>query len=79
MINITGWFWQVVGLPVRVFGAACGVVVRTGFEFPLTPFAAPLGWHEDVMRDTGTEVEYVSIDSVNGHDAFLIDDEHFTP
>ncbi|MEM7562952.1 MAG: homoserine O-acetyltransferase [Pseudomonadota bacterium] len=33
----------------------------------------------DVMRDTGTEVEYVSIDSVNGHDAFLIDDEHFTP
>ncbi len=33
----------------------------------------------EVMRDTGTEVEYVEIDSVNGHDAFLIDDAHFTP
>ncbi len=33
----------------------------------------------DVMRDTGTDVDYVEIDSVNGHDAFLIDDEHFTP
>ena len=33
----------------------------------------------DVMRDTGTDVEYVEIDSVNGHDAFLIDDAHFTP
>ena len=33
----------------------------------------------DVMRATGTEVEYVEIDSVNGHDAFLIDDEQFSP
>lgn len=33
----------------------------------------------DVMRATGTEVDYIEIDSVNGHDAFLIDDEHFSP
>jgi homoserine O-acetyltransferase len=33
----------------------------------------------DVMRDTGTNVDYVEIASVNGHDAFLIDDEHFSP
>jgi len=33
----------------------------------------------DVMRSTGTDVDYVAIDSVNGHDAFLIDDEHFSP
>jgi homoserine O-acetyltransferase len=33
----------------------------------------------DLMGATGTDVEYVEIDSVNGHDAFLIDDEHFTP
>ena len=33
----------------------------------------------EVMRDTGTNVDYVEIDSVNGHDAFLIDDEHFSP
>ena len=33
----------------------------------------------DVMRETGTNVDYVEIDSVNGHDAFLIDDEHFSP
>ena len=33
----------------------------------------------EVMRDTGTDVEFVEIDSVNGHDAFLIDDAHFTP
>jgi homoserine O-acetyltransferase len=33
----------------------------------------------DVMRATGTDVDYVEIDSVNGHDAFLIDDEHFSP
>lgn len=33
----------------------------------------------DFMRDTGTNVDYVEIDSVNGHDAFLIDDEHFSP
>jgi homoserine O-acetyltransferase len=33
----------------------------------------------DVMQATGTDVDYVEIDSVNGHDAFLIDDEHFTP
>ena len=33
----------------------------------------------ELMLATGTEVEYVEIDSMNGHDAFLIDDEHFTP
>ena len=33
----------------------------------------------ELMRDTGTEVEYVEIDSANGHDAFLIDDAHFSP
>jgi len=33
----------------------------------------------DVMRATGTDVDYIEIDSVNGHDAFLIDDEHFSP
>jgi homoserine O-acetyltransferase len=33
----------------------------------------------DLMRETGTEVDYVPIDSVNGHDAFLIDDAHFSP
>ena len=31
------------------------------------------------LKETGTEVEYVEIDSVNGHDAFLIDDAHFSP
>lgn len=33
----------------------------------------------DVMRATGTAVDYVEIDSVNGHDAFLIDDAQFSP
>jgi homoserine O-acetyltransferase len=33
----------------------------------------------DLMHSTGTDVDYVEIDSVNGHDAFLIDDAHFTP
>jgi len=33
----------------------------------------------DVMRATGADVDYVEIDSVNGHDAFLIDDAHFSP
>ena len=33
----------------------------------------------DIMRATGTDVDYVEIDSVNGHDAFLIDDKHFSP
>ena len=31
------------------------------------------------LEATGTDVEYVEIDSVNGHDAFLIDDKHFSP
>jgi len=31
------------------------------------------------LEATGTEVDYVEIDSVNGHDAFLIDDAHFSP
>ncbi|MGD8419823.1 MAG: alpha/beta fold hydrolase, partial [Gammaproteobacteria bacterium] len=33
----------------------------------------------DIMREAGTDVDYVEIDSVNGHDAFLIDDAHFSP
>ena len=33
----------------------------------------------DLMRSTGTDVDYVEIDSANGHDAFLIDDAHFSP
>jgi homoserine O-acetyltransferase len=33
----------------------------------------------ELMRATDTEVDYVEIDSPNGHDAFLIDDAHFTP
>jgi homoserine O-acetyltransferase len=33
----------------------------------------------DLMRYTGTDVDYVEIDSANGHDAFLIDDAHFSP
>ena len=33
----------------------------------------------DLMRSTATDVDYVEIDSANGHDAFLIDDEHFSP
>ena len=33
----------------------------------------------DSLQRTGTNVEYVEIDSVNGHDAFLIDDAHFSP
>lgn len=31
------------------------------------------------LKETGTDVDYVEIDSPNGHDAFLIDDEHFSP
>ena len=31
------------------------------------------------LRKTGTNVEYVSLESINGHDAFLVDKEHFTP
>jgi homoserine O-acetyltransferase len=31
------------------------------------------------LEATGTDVDYVEIDSVNGHDAFLIDDAHFSP
>ena len=33
----------------------------------------------DSLHRTDTTVEYVEIDSVNGHDAFLIDDAHFSP
>ncbi|MEE8365773.1 MAG: homoserine O-acetyltransferase [Gammaproteobacteria bacterium] len=31
------------------------------------------------LKETGTDVDHVEIDSPNGHDAFLIDDEHFSP
>ena len=33
----------------------------------------------DSLQATGTDVEHVEIDSMNGHDAFLVDDEHFSP
>ncbi len=33
----------------------------------------------DILSTTGTDVDYIEIDSVNGHDAFLIDDAHFSP
>ena len=33
----------------------------------------------DSLRATGTDVEYVEIESMNGHDAFLVDEEHFSP
>ena len=42
----------------------------------------PLRQQEEIaaaMRSAGHKVEFCRIDSVNGHDAFLIDDEHFTP
>ena len=42
----------------------------------------PLRQQEEIaaaMRQAGHKVEFCRIDSVNGHDAFLIDDEHFTP
>lgn len=49
--------------------------VTTDILFPLKQQAEIA----EVMRATGTEVEFVEIDSLNGHDAFLIDDEHFSP
>ena len=33
----------------------------------------------EILKQTGTDVEHVEIDSVNGHDAFLIDDAQFSP
>lgn len=33
----------------------------------------------DGLSSLGKETEFVSIDSINGHDAFLVDDEHFAP
>jgi len=33
----------------------------------------------DQMKANNIDVDFVSIDSVNGHDAFLIDDAHFSP
>jgi len=49
--------------------------VTTDILFPLRQQAEIA----EIMRATGTEVEFVEIDSVNGHDAFLIDDAHFSP
>ncbi len=31
------------------------------------------------LEETGSDVEHVEIESPNGHDSFLIDDEHFSP
>ena len=33
----------------------------------------------DSLRVANANVEHVEIDSPNGHDAFLIDEEHFSP
>ena len=47
-----------------------------------TDILFPLRQQRDIatlMRAAGTDVEFVEIDSKNGHDAFLIDDEHFSP
>ena len=49
--------------------------VTTDVLFPLKQQAEIA----EIMRHTGTVVEFVEIDSVNGHDAFLIDDAHFSP
>ncbi len=49
--------------------------VNTDILFPL--------WQQQEIAEslhrTGTDVDYVEIDSVNGHDAFLVDSEHFSP
>ena len=31
------------------------------------------------LQKAGTDVDFVEIDSINGHDAFLVDSEHFSP
>ena len=33
----------------------------------------------DGIRKAGNEVDFVQIDSINGHDAFLVDEAHFAP
>ena len=33
----------------------------------------------DGIRKTGCPVEFVQLDSINGHDSFLIDEAHFAP
>ena len=63
------------GLSKLMVNKALVVGVTTDILFP----ARQQKEIADVMRDTGTNVDYVEIDSVNGHDAFLIDDEHFSP
>ncbi|MCP4186376.1 MAG: homoserine O-acetyltransferase [Gammaproteobacteria bacterium] len=49
--------------------------VTTDILFPL--------WQQkeiaDSLQRTDTEVDYIEIDSVNGHDAFLVDSDHFSP
>ena len=55
--------------------SALVIGVTTDILFPLRQQAEIA----QVMESTGTCVEYIEIDSVNGHDAFLIDDEHFSP
>jgi len=47
-----------------------------------TDILFPLKQQKEIAESlllTGTDVEYVEIDSPNGHDAFLVDDTHFTP
>ena len=31
------------------------------------------------IRRSGRPVEFVQMDSINGHDSFLVDEEHFAP
>ncbi len=33
----------------------------------------------DGIRKTGSPVEFVQLNSINGHDSFLVDEEHFAP
>jgi len=63
------------GMSKLQLGKALVIGVTTDILFPLRQQQEIA----DVMRATGTDVEYVEIDSVNGHDAFLIDDAHFSP
>ena len=63
------------GMAKLDIGRALVIGVTTDILFP----ARQQKEIADLMTATGTSVDYVEIDSVNGHDAFLIDDAHFTP
>jgi len=47
-----------------------------------TDILFPVGQQQEIAEGlikAGRCVEFVSIDSINGHDAFLVDREHFCP